>query len=79
MSCSARQAAYAAYHAKTFSPRVVKTRKEHTCCQCGAVIRSGLRVWAKTEAVQRWLSRSEHVKQYVTRYWCLACKKVEEV
>jgi len=79
MSCSARQAAYEAYNAKTFSPKIVKTRKEHTCHQCGTVIKAGSRVWAKTEEVQRWLSRSEHVKQHVTRYWCLACRKVEEV
>jgi hypothetical protein len=74
-----RRALYEAYRAKMFSFRVVKTRKEHSCVQCGAVIAVGSRVYAKTEEVQRWLNRSECVKQYVTRYWCGGCKKVELV
>jgi hypothetical protein len=74
-----RRELYAAYHAKKFSFRVVRTRKEHVCTGCGCVIKAGSQVYAKTEEVQRWLNRSENVKQHITKYWCGGCKKVESV
>lgn len=57
-------------------PYVRVTRKEHNCGKCGALIKTGSRVYGVTFEVPYKGLKIE--TRCYSRYYCLACKPVVE-